>query len=138
MQHLLYAVLPIGAIFALASGPSTAAAYAECRARVAQEQRDKQKNSAPGQEKTHRPPTPSPSSGGPGKRPERHSAEAVFVAPLAAKPSNGETWQFESSADHRPECDFAPPRLAETFTTLTCDPIAELHRPAYLAQAPPP
>lgn len=137
MRHFVYVVLPVGAVFALASGPSSAAAYAECRARVAQEQKDKQKSPTRDQGEKDRAEAPRPSDDDQGKRPERRSSEAAFVASEVAKPASSETWQFGSAADHRPARQLASPRFAGIVTTPMNDLIAGLHRPAYLAQAPP-
>ena len=137
IRHLVYAALPIGAVLALAGGPSVTAAYAECRARVAEEHKAKQKTLPTNQGSKGRAASLPSSHGKPGTQPEKRACEAAFVAPEAAKPTGGETWQFESSADNRLAHDLAPIRhIGETPVDLHVR-VAALHCPAYLAQAPP-
>jgi hypothetical protein len=140
LNNLLRTVLPVVAVLMLTAGPATAAADAAYRGRMAERAetlRAAQKSIGTLTIALAQPADPPPSSES--EKPSKPEAggAAAYLVPAVAKPAEAK------STDYLAACatQHSAPRAAGRRTPFFIRPSEplqdQLHRPAYLAQAPP-
>lgn len=125
-REVAFGSVPALATIVLLLGPAVAVAHAECAARLAREQKARQKAVNESPVKPVDKPKTAPSAG------------AAFVAAEAAKPPSGGFTQFLPTLCAGETRDLLRLRPTGEWVVEFAVRLSHLHRPVYQAQAPPP